>query len=149
MNEEVEHLEEKIVFHQYSEIQAPDVRKIEEYGLNRLFILHDKVSYQESVRIMKDAAILVLFDTLMPGADVQPYLPSKIVEYLMLKKPILGICDANSPSYRILKEYGFDSVGSEKETIKKNILTVIEDSDVPDYSLEKLNNDNYDKLLLD
>ena len=89
LNEEVEHLEEKIVFHQYSEIQAPDVRKIEEYGLNRLFILHDKVSYQESVRIMKDADILVLFDTLMPGADVQPYLPSKIVEYLMLKKLLL------------------------------------------------------------
>ena len=149
LNEEVDHLEEKIVFHQYSEIQAPDVRKIEEYGLNRLFILHDKVSYQESVRIMKDADILVLFDTLMPGADVQPYLPSKIVEYLMLKKPILGICDSNSPSYRILKEYGFDSIGSEKETIKKNILAIIEDSDIPDYSLEKLNNDNYDKLLLD
>ena len=122
LNEEVPNLKDKIVFHQYSEIQAPDVKKIKEYGLEDVFVLHDKVTYKESVEIMKNADILVLFDTLMPKAESQPYLPSKIVEYLMLKKPILGICDPNSPSYRILKEYGFDTVGSETGIIKKTIM---------------------------
>ena len=149
LNEEYEDLDQKIVFHQYSEIQSPDVKKISDYGLEKLFILHDKVTYQESVEIMKNNDVLVLFDTLMPGAEIQPYLPSKIVEYLMLRKPILGICDSNSPSYRILKEYGFDTVGSDKETIKKNILSIINDDRRYDYSLEKLNNDYYDKLLID
>lgn len=149
LKEEDEKLEGKIVFHQYSEIQKPDVKKIREYGLEKLFVLHDKVTYKESVEIMKNADVLVLFDTLMPEAEVQPYLPSKIVEYLMLKKPILGICDRNSPSYRILKDYGFNTVGSEKDTIKKNIINVIKNSQKPDYSLEKLNNDNYGKLLVD
>ena len=149
LNEEIPDLKNKIVFHQYSEIQAPDVKKIKEYGLEDVFVLHDKVTYKESVEIMKNADILVLFDTLMPKAKSQPYLPSKIVEYLMLKKPILGICDPNSPSYRILKEYGFDTVGSEKEIIKKNIMSVIFDGGFIDYSLEKLNNDNYDKLIID
>ena len=102
----------------------------------------------ESVGIMKEADVLVLFDTLMPEAEVQPYLPSKIVEYLMLKKPILGICDPNSPSYRILNEYGFDTIGSKKERIKRNIRSIIQQDNVIDYSLEKLNNDNYGKLLL-
>jgi len=148
LKEEIPDLKNKIVFHQYSEIQAPDVKKIKEYGLDDVFVLHDKVTYQESVRIMKEADILVLFDTLMPGAESQPYLPSKIVEYLMLKKPILGICDDNSPSYRILIEYGFDTVGSEKEKIKNNIRSLITDRKQIDYSLEKLNNDNYDKLLI-
>ena len=148
LNEEVPNLKNKIVFHQYSEIQAPDVKKIKEYGLEDVFVLHDKVTYKESVEIMKNADILVLFDTLMPKAESQPYLPSKIVEYLMLKKPILGICDPNSPSYRILKEYGFDTVGSEKGIIKKNIMSVIFDGSFIDYSLEKLNNDNYDKLIV-
>jgi len=148
LNEEVPNLKDKIVFHQYSEIQAPDVKKIKEYGLEDVFVLHDKVTYKESVEIMKNADILVLFDTLMPKAESQPYLPSKIVEYLMLKKPILGICDPNSPSYRILKEYGFDTVGSEKGIIKKNIMSVIFDGSFIDYSLEKLNNDNYDKLIV-
>ncbi len=149
LKEEVEDLEDKIIFHQYSEIQKPDIRKIKENGLEKLFALHDKVSYKESVEIMKDADVLVLFDTLMPGAEIQPYLPSKIMEYLMLKKPILGICDDNSPSYRILKEYGFDTVGSDTETIKNNILKIINDNKDIDYSLEKLNNDNYGKILVD
>ena len=148
LNEEIDHLEDKIVFHQYSEIQAPDVKKIEEYGLEKVFVLHDKVSYKESVEKMKEADILVLFDTLMSQEKVQPYLPSKIVEYLMLKKPILGICDKNSPSYRILNEYGFDTVGSDKETIKKNIIKIMNADSEIDYSLEKLNNDNYDKLII-
>ena len=149
LKEEDAVLKDKIVFHQYSEIQAPDVKKIKEYGLEELFVLHDKVTYQESVEIMKDNDVLVLFDTLMPGAQVQPYLPSKIVEYLMLKKPILSICDSNSPSYRILKEYGFDTVGSDKDTIKENIKKIIVDDGSFHYSLSKLNNDNYGTLLID
>ena len=116
----------KIVFHQYSEIQKPDIQKIEDYGLEDVFMLHNSVSYKESVEIMKNSDILVLFDSLMPHAKVQPYLPSKIVEYMMLKKPILGICDNNSPSYRILKANDYNTVGSEKEAIKKNIKELIE-----------------------
>ena len=146
LKREIPDLKNKIIFHQYSEIQAPDVKKIEEYDLKDVFVLHDKVTYKESVEIMKGADILVLFDTLMPGAESQPYLPSKIVEYLMLKKPILGICDDNSPSYRILKEYGFETVGSEKERIKSNILALIKGTSVKDYSLESLNNDHYSVL---
>ena len=144
--EEIPDLKNRIVFHQYSEIQAPDVKKIKDYHLEDVFILHDKVTYKESVEIMKDADVLVLFDTLMPEAETQPYLPSKIVEYLMLKKPILGICDSNSPSYRILKEYGFDTVGSDKEQIKKNIIDLIKETRVPDYDLTKLDNSTYSIL---
>ena len=148
LNEEIDNLHEKIVFHQYSEIQNEDVVKIKEYGLEKVFILHDKVSYQNSIEIMKESDILVLFDTLMPDAKVQPYLPSKIVEYLLLKKPILGICDSNSPSYRILREYGFDTVGSSKETIKKNILSLINEDKKIDYSLDRLSCDSYNMLEL-
>ena len=148
LKKEIPDLKEKIVFHQYSEIQSADVAKIREYGLDDLFIIHEKVPYKESVEIMKNADVLLLFDTLMPEAQVQPYLPSKIVEYLMLKKPILGVCDANSPSCRILKEYGFDTVGSDPESIRRNILKIITEDRTIDYSLEKLNNDTYDKLLI-
>ena len=149
LNEEIKDLDKLIEFHQYSEIQPTDVQKIKEYGLDKLFIMHDKVTYKESTEIMKKADILLLFDTLMPEAQIQPYLPSKIVEYLMLKKPILAICDKNSPSYRILSEYGFDTLGSEKEVIKDNIRRIIYDERKIDYSLEKLNNDTYGTLLVD
>ena len=148
LKEEDKDIEKKVVFHQYSEIQEPDVKKIKEYGLENLFILHDKVSYDESIKVMKEADILVLFDTLMPNSKNQPYLPSKIVEYLLLEKPILGICDSNSPSYRILSKHGFNSVGSSKEVIKENIKKLIENRETIDYSIEELNSDNYNMLKL-
>ena len=147
LKQEYPELNKQIVFHQYSEIQDEDLRKIKEYDLQDLFVVHDKVSYQESINIMKQADVLILFDSLMPNQKIQPYLPSKIVEYLMLKKQILAICDDNSPSYRILNEYGFKYLGSDKNIIKKNIMALIDDDDILDYSLDKLNNDNYDKLL--
>ena len=74
---------------------------------------------------MKNADVLVLFDTIMHGTMIQPYLPSKITEYLLLNRPILGICESNSPSYRILKEEGYDLVGNEVKEIKDNILKLI------------------------
>ena len=143
LKQEDPNIENKIVFHQYSEIQEPDVRRIKEYGLDRLLVLHNKVSYDESINIMKNADVLVLFDSLMPNSIIQPYLPSKIVEYLLLKKPILGICDNNSPSYRILKEYKYNTVGSDKDVIKENIISIINDNNVIDYSIDKLSSDNY------
>jgi len=141
-------IEDKIVFHQYSEIQAPEIKKIKEYGLEKLFVLHDKVSYDESTKIMKDADVLVLFDTLMSGSKNQPYLPSKIVEYLLLKKPILGICDNNSPSYRILNEYGYKTIGYKKDDVIKSIKTIIKAKNSIKYSINELNSDNYNMLEL-
>ena len=149
LKEEYNDVADKIIFHQYSEIQKEDIKKIKDYGLEELFIIHDKVSYQESIMIMKNADVLVLFDTLMTDQKVQPYLPSKIVEYLMLKKPILAICDSNSPSYRILDEFGFNTVGSEVDTIKNNIMDIINNKKEYDYSLDKLNNDYCAKLIDD
>lgn len=148
LKEEDRDLSKKIVFHQYSEIQKPDVKKIKDYDLEDVFILHKTVSYDESVEVMKESDILVLFDTLMPKYKVQPYLPSKIVEYLLLRKPILGICDDNSPSYRILKEYGFKELGSDIESIKRNIISLINGVEVSEYSLDDLNIDKYKMLEL-
>jgi len=148
LKEEIPDLSNKIVFHQYSEIQNEDIKRIKENNLEDLFIIHDKVSYKESTQIMKEADVLVLFDTLMPNKEIQPYLPSKIVEYLLLKKPILGICDDNSPSYRILSEYGFKTVGSDKETIKNNIKYIINNDFKVNYPLERLNSNNYNMLKL-
>lgn len=148
LKEEDKDLSKKIVFHQYSEIQAPDVKKIKEYNLEDVFILHKTVSYDKSVEVMKESDILVLFDTLMSDKPVQPYLPSKIVEYLLLRKPILGICDKNSPSYRILKEHGFKEVGSDVESIKINIKRMIDGVSIEDYSIADLNSDMYNMLEL-
>lgn len=121
LKEEDACLKDEIVFHQYSEIQKEDVAYIIENNFEDVFVVHDKVNYDKTIDIIKQADILVLFDTIMPKAKVQPYLPSKIVECLLLKKDILGICCNNSSSYRILNEYGYNTVGYSEESIKKNI----------------------------
>ncbi|MSA71365.1 hypothetical protein [Holdemania massiliensis] len=118
-------LSNKVIFHQYSDIQPYDLKKVKEYNLNDVFVVHSKVSYSESIKIMREADILVLFDTLLENEEIQPYLPSKIVEYQLLRKPILGICGKNSPSYRILSEDGGNYVGCTKNKIKENILNLI------------------------
>ncbi len=142
LKEEDACLKDKIVFHQYSEIQKEDIAYIKENNLEDVFVVHDKVNYGKAIDIMKNADILVLFDTIMPNAKVQPYLPSKIVEYLLLKKDILGICCDNSPSYRILNEYGYNTVGYTKESIKENIRCLINNEYVHEYDLSELESNN-------
>lgn len=143
LKDEDSDLSKKIVFYQYSEIQKEDVDFINKNNLSDVFVLHDKVSYDVSLKIMKEADILVLFDTLMINSSVQPYLPSKIVEYLLLRKDILGVCASNSPSYRILKEYGYKTIGYTKEDIKNNIKYLLNNKDDHNYdliNLESINN---------
>lgn len=125
LKEEMPDLSSKIIFHQYSEIQPYDLEKIRKFNLEDVFKVHKKVSYEESIEIMKNADILVLFDTIMTGEDIQPYLPSKITEYLLLNKPILGICESNSPSYRILNENGYNLNSNEIKKIKENIIKLL------------------------
>lgn len=117
-----EELKTKVIFHQYGEIPRNDLKKIKEYGLEDIFIVHDKVSYDQAQEIQLKGDILLLFDTIMQG-DNQPYLPSKITEYMLTNKPILATCKANSPSYELLKQDNY--VGNEIEEIKTNLKHII------------------------
>ena len=91
---------------------------------------------------MKQADVLLLFDTIMDGAEVQPYLPSKILEYLMLRKPILGICQDNSPSYRILNSYGHYTAYTASE-IRTAVMKILDTLQEFSYSLEELDSENH------
>ncbi len=141
MKEEDPLLKEKIIFEQYYEIQKEALKKIDEYGLQDVFKVFPKVDYREATSIMKEADILLLFDTIMEGAPVQPYLPSKILEYLLLRKPIFGVCLDNSPSYRILKKYGQYTAYTPEE-IEKTLKTIMTEEKKFDYSLAELQSEN-------
>ena len=142
LKQEDPELKNRIIFEQYSEIQKEDVEKIREYGLEDVFRIYPKVNYQKAVEIMKNADILLLFDTIMDGAPVQPYLPSKILEYLLLRKPILGICQDNSPSYRILKRYGHRAAYAPSE-IRESVSAIMQDHSEYDYPLDDLDSENH------
>ena len=73
---------------------------------------------------MQQSDILVIFDTILEEGT-QPYLPSKISEYIAIGKPIFSICNDNSPIYRILKGTSHIVSKYQKEEIKKSILNIL------------------------
>lgn len=73
-----------------------------EFGLQDYVIeLTDRISYYHSLSILQQADALLL-----PGSDDPKYTASKIYPYMLLKKPILGIFNSQSPALNVLKEYG-------------------------------------------
>ena len=86
------------------EFRKSDRKLIESLGLTDLFQIHEKVPYDECIERMKEADGVLLFDTILPDHQIQPYLPSKILEYSLLKKQVLAVSTKTSPAYRICKE---------------------------------------------
>ena len=112
----------KIEVHNYGFIQGRYLKMIKELGLEKVFLIKDYVPYEEAMQKLKDADVLLIFDTIMDG-EIQPYLPSKILEYLILDKPILAVSQANSPVYELLKEN--DYVSNKTATLRKMIEKLV------------------------
>ncbi len=89
---------------QYGVFRKSDWKLIQSLGLRDLFQIHEKVPYAECIERMKEADGVLLFDTILPDDQIQPYLPSKILEYSLLKKQVLAVSTKTSPAYRICKE---------------------------------------------
>ena len=71
--------------------------------------------------------ILIIFDTILEEG-IQPYLPSKISEYIAIGKPIFSICNDNSPIYRILQKTNHIVSIYQIEELKKSILNLLSDN---------------------
>jgi len=77
---------------------------VSELGLDDIVICSDPVPFKESIRTMADSDVLLIIDapvTVNRGINV--FLPSKLVDYLMLGKPILGITPLQGASADLLR----------------------------------------------
>ena len=123
---------QRFIVKQYGEFRKSDIALINKLGLKEYFEINKKISYEKCIEEMNKADILLVFDTIMPNDEIQPYLPSKLLEYSLLEKNTLTITCKNSPSYRIASSSDalvcFDDVDNIKEcliqafTTKKSIL---------------------------
>ncbi len=93
-----------LLFEQYGEFRKSDMKLIRELKLEDHSRIHDKIPYAECLRKMQEADAVLIFDTILPEDRIQPYLPSKVVEYSLLKKNALAITTKTSPAYRIMQE---------------------------------------------
>jgi hypothetical protein len=78
--------------------------------------------YRPCLREMADADALVVIDT---DYEVSPFLPSKLFDYLLFDKPILGLTVPTGETTRFLKQLGYPSVGPNDVEGIKNILMEI------------------------
>lgn len=120
-----EHPSVSFQIEQYGEFRKSDLKLIKQLHLESYFLIHDKYSYDVGYQKMAEADAVLLFDTIMPEDQIQPYLPSKVVEYSMLHKNVLAVTTSKSPVYRIMK--GTNSVVCKynREDIKNGLEEII------------------------
>ena len=84
--------------------------------LERQVLLHPPVSLQESLRLMRGADVLVLFNALTVDADEVP--TAKIYDYLAVRRPVLGIVSDGSASAQLLAHTGNATVCGNDDPVR-------------------------------
>ncbi len=78
---------------------------VQALGLDSMVEIAAPVSRRESLIEATRADVLLVIDG--PAAGESVFLPSKLVDYLMLRKPILGLTPSQGATARVLSEAGF------------------------------------------
>lgn len=107
------------------------MKEIKELGLSKKIVFKQvgefipRINYDEVLTMMSESDCLALFDTILTEDEIQPYLPSKSLEYLLSQKELLIITTSKSPSYRILSELGYTCCRHDVVEIKNRLLTLL------------------------
>ena len=81
--------------------------KIKQYDLEGQFSYINRVDYLNSLEYMNGADILLLIDTTFEESQKNLFLPSKLIDYIGIGKPIIGLGDRCSVSNTILNDLGY------------------------------------------
>ena len=73
-------------------------------GLENVVRWRERVSAADARAIAADADVLLVIDA--PSTGPSPFLPSKLVDYLPLRKPIVGITPREGATARLLRRLG-------------------------------------------
>ena len=73
-------------------------------GIASLVRFRGRVSPAEAARVAADADVLLVVDA--PGDGPSVFLPSKLIDYLPFRKPILGLTPETGASARLLRRLG-------------------------------------------
>lgn len=111
--------------HQFGEFRKSDLKKIQHLGLEHYFVIQEKIPYAKCIEHMKQSDAVLLFDTILPEDTIQPYLPSKVLEYALLQKDCLAITTKTSPTYRIMKQSHAITCAYQKEDILEGLEKLI------------------------
>ena len=116
----------RLIIEQYGEFQKSDRKLIQALGLSDSFVINDKVDYQSYMTLLAKCDAVLIFDTILPEDMIQPYLPSKVLEYSLLQKNTLSITTSKSPLYRLAKASGALVAKYDSEDIVKQLIRLLE-----------------------
>jgi hypothetical protein len=77
-------------------------------GLDPIVHFRSRVSPDQARRVAASADVLLVIDAPSQGPSL--FLPSKLIDYLPLEKPILGITPVKGPSGDLIRELGYPVV---------------------------------------
>jgi len=128
------------VFVQYGPVEPYVLELVKEYELEDVFEIKEKISYEDCMNKMNEEAdVLVIFDTILGEDELQPWVPSKILEYILTRKPIFSVTTKRSAVFRMLKDNNI-CVNYDVSSIKQGIIEQLENISLREYDFEQLEN---------
>lgn len=98
-------------------------QRAERMGLSSIVSFEKVKPYFQAAKTMREADVLLLIESL--GSNL--FLPSKLVEYLAAKKPILGLVPSPGPSADLLRRLSFPLVDpTDKNAIAQTLVELID-----------------------
>lgn len=89
-----------------------------------VFVYPKRYSYLSSLNLQQNAQVLLLLEA---NAEVSPFMPGKLADYLIAKKPILALTPKSSETTRILGEdYPLLTENGDIERIYEKLLLLYE-----------------------
>ena len=136
-----------IEIHQYGDVDKSQISHFKNPLLKDILFLHKKVDYDEYIKMMRNTDVLLIFDTVTAKDAQQPFLPSKVVDYLLTNKPIFAVTSKNSPLYDIISKQHI-CVEYDVQSIKKGLLKQFKMRKKINNNIDKFDNDyvSYDLL---
>ncbi|MCH1940224.1 hypothetical protein [Holdemania massiliensis] len=144
LNREIANLEDKLQIYFYGELINRYKKQILNLNLTAIIKAYDKIPYAEAMKEMISSDVLLLFDTILENDSIQPYLPSKSLEYILLRKPLFILAERKSPTYRIFSNLNYTCTTYEVSQIKDHLVSLLNkdykkiDYDITDFENEKI-----------
>lgn len=96
----------KILIRQVGYLCFEEKEKILSSGVNEVFDLIENTDYNKSIFYMKISDYLLTIDALFSELKYNIYIPSKIYDYIGVKKPIVAISQNMGPTADIIRQTG-------------------------------------------
>ena len=66
----------------------------------------EPVDYPRALEMQRSADVLLLIDMPVKSSDLRVFFPSKLVDYIIAKHPILALIDLDSEAHNFIEKYG-------------------------------------------